>query len=85
MLGVLQILAFVCNYKIYLQDVLEYSHHEEYNFPLAATLFNVTLDVLYLLKEGKLNDMINAEKQVMSIINNVYFASFFLFFESYKS
>ncbi|KRX09134.1 hypothetical protein PPERSA_08850 [Pseudocohnilembus persalinus] len=85
MFGILQILAFVSNHILYLREALQYSQHEKYNFPLSITLMNITTYVLVMLKEGKLDDLINSEKQVMSILNKIYFTTFFVFFDNYKS
>jgi hypothetical protein len=63
MLGVLQFLAFVCKYHIYLRsEVLPYADSEANGFPLAITLLNFTCCVLNYLKDGRLTEMINQEK-----------------------
>lgn len=71
-------------YRDYLIECLQYSEHEDYNFPLCATLINITGFVVNFLRDGKLTDMINAERSVINIMNNCYFALFFHFFKTYK-
>jgi hypothetical protein len=67
-----------------MKDILEYSHHEVYHFPLCITLLNISDFVLSYLREDRLNNMINSERQVMSVLNKVFFASVWMFFLKYK-
>jgi hypothetical protein len=84
MLGLVQILAFLCKFKDYLIDAHKYSETEEYNFPLCITMLNFTGYVLGWLREGMLNDIVNHEKSVINVVNKVYCATFVYFFEHYK-
>lgn len=62
MLGLLQMLAFVLQYKDYLKECLRYSEDETYNFPMCVTLINITGFTLEWLQQNRLNEQINAEK-----------------------
>ncbi|KAM3138380.1 ELMO domain-containing protein 3 [Paramecium bursaria] len=83
MLGLLQILAFLQHYKIYIQSCLQYS--QKNTFPLSITLINITTFVLVALKDNKLNSLINKEESVLSVVNKLYFAGFFQFFRMYQN
>lgn len=82
LLGLLQILAFLENYKIFIKQSQELA--ESLHFPLSITLINITTFVLIALKDNKLNALINKEDSVLSVVNKLYFAGFSQFFKMYK-
>ncbi|CAK59970.1 unnamed protein product (macronuclear) [Paramecium tetraurelia] len=75
-LGLLQILAFISEYKIYFKQTLKI--FQDINIPFSITLINITTFVLVSLKDNKLNQLINQEDSVISVINKLYFAGFHL-------
>lgn len=56
-----------------------------YNFPLSVTLINVTNFVLQIVRERKVNALVNSELSVIKVVNEMYFAIFYFFFVDYKT
>ncbi|CAD8105680.1 unnamed protein product [Paramecium sonneborni] len=75
-LGLLQILAFISEYKIYIKQTLKL--FQQIKIPISITLINITTFVLVSLKDNKLNQLINQEDSVISVVNKLYFAGFHL-------
>ncbi|CAD8097666.1 unnamed protein product [Paramecium primaurelia] len=74
--GLLQMLAFISEYKIYIKQALKI--FQDIKIPFSITLINITTFVLVSLKDNKLNQLINQEDSVISIVNKLYFAGFHL-------
>lgn len=85
MLGVLQIVAFISLNFDFIRFVYGYSRQENYRFPLAAGLLNMTHVMMETLREGRLNNVILHQKSVINAVNTFYFALFFKFFMVYRA
>lgn len=85
MLGLLQILAFITLNYDFIGYVYQYSLSENFHFPLAVGLLNMTEIMLQTLREGKLYKMILQQKSAINAVNTFYFAVFFKFFIMYKA
>ncbi|EAS04557.1 ELMO/CED-12 family protein (macronuclear) [Tetrahymena thermophila SB210] len=68
-----------CNNNIFLPDKLRL---KEIN--LCVVMQEITKHVLIWLEKGLLNQMINVEKSVISVVNKMYFATFYIFYENFK-
>lgn len=85
MLGILQILAFVTQYPEIMKEAYVFSNKDKLNPPLCSSMLSVTLIVMDLVREGKLNGQINSQRSAINAINNIYFAIYFKLFRTYKN
>ncbi|CAD8087026.1 unnamed protein product [Paramecium primaurelia] len=81
-LGLVQMLAFISDYKLYVKSAL--NTLSKMNIPFCITLINITSFVLVSLRDNKLNYLINQEDSVISVINKLYFAGFHLLIKALK-
>ncbi|KAL4455466.1 hypothetical protein ABPG74_012618 [Tetrahymena malaccensis] len=68
-----------CNNNLFQTDKLR---QKEIN--LCVVMQEITKHVLIWLEKGLLNQMINIEKSVISVVNKMYFATFYIFYEKFK-
>ena len=83
MLGVFHLLLMVEKYPTTSLQILKYSQHEKYEFPLAIKMFEFTTLCLVLMRTGKLYDWANREGSVWSVTNQAFVALFFKFITVY--
>lgn len=63
MLGLLNILYLVATHPSYSHDILLYSQNTQNQFPLAATLINMTTFLLTLLYSHSLDSLLGPDRQ----------------------
>ncbi|KAL4503007.1 hypothetical protein ABPG72_014236 [Tetrahymena utriculariae] len=68
-----------CNNNLFQSDKLRL---KEIN--LCVVMQEITKHVLIWLEKGLLNQIINIEKSVISVVNKMYFATFYIFYEKFK-
>jgi len=54
MLGVVHMLFFIGKFPATAKEILKYSHHQKYEFPMAVTMFEFTTRILDLMRRGHL-------------------------------
>lgn len=85
MLGLLQILAFVTSHCETLKEALAFSLKDKLNPPLCSSMLGVTLIVMDLVREGRLNGQINSQRSAINAINNIYFAIYYKIYSTFKN
>ena len=83
MFGVLQMLYMITTFDTAMDAILQRSQHEKYEFPLAVKMFEFSVMILKLLRLGKLTAWCNQEKDVWTVANRAYSATFFKFIHQY--
>jgi hypothetical protein len=83
-LGLIQLLALVTIYEDQAIKLFDYSKQEHINFPIGIFGLDVTQTVKELLRLGVLDKLINNEKNVIKLCNELYFAIFMKAFSIFK-
>ena len=83
MFGVLQMLYMITKFEAAMEAILIRSQHEKYEFPLAVKMFEFSVMILKLLRQGKLIAWCNQEKDVWAVANQAFSAIFFKFIHQY--
>ena len=83
MFGVVQMLYMVTTFGVAMEAILQRSQHEKYEFPLAVKMFEFSVIILKLLRQGKLTAWCNSEKDVWNVANQAFSATFFMFIHQY--
>lgn len=83
MLGLVHMLYFVDTYPKTAQFVLTYSQKEKVEFPLAVKMFEFTVLVINLMREGKLYQLCNESHNVLETVARVYSCLFLHFMVTY--
>ena len=79
MLGLLHILFFIDKYYETSKSILHYSNKDKVEFPMAVRMFEFSVLVLGLMREGRLYNLCNDSHDVMETVGYV-FSSLFLHF-----
>eukprot|EP00347_Sterkiella_histriomuscorum_P018145 403346620 len=83
MLGVLQLLFFVDNFRESSHLILDHSRNQKHEFPLACQMFEYSVITIRLLKDQKINKLCNKEGEVLTSTNFVFCALFLRFITLY--
>lgn len=83
MLGLLHLLFFVSKYYETAKSILVYSNKEKVEFPMAVRMFEFSVLVIGLMREGKLYSLCNEKKEVMETVAHVYSSLFMHFVCTY--
>lgn len=84
MLGVLQILAFLSSHFEIMKEAFTFSLKDKKNPPLCSCMLGITLIVMDLVRDGKLNGQINSQRSAINAINNMYFAIYYKLYSAYR-
>jgi len=76
-------LYYIDYYKETSRFILKYSQTEKVEFPLVVKMFEFTIIVIRLMREGKLYTLCNASGNVFDTLNIVYSCLFHLFISTY--
>jgi hypothetical protein len=82
-LGLVHILFFIDNYPETSKQILVYSNKEKVEFPLAVKMFEFTILVIHLMREGKLYSLCNENNNVFETVAHVYCSLFLNFIFTY--
>lgn len=80
MLGPLQLLYMVKNYRSHALKTLQLSRDEEQNFPFAVVAGNISSMVMQAMREGSLHAKIKSKKSVWLVVNELFCAIFYKFY-----
>ena len=79
MLGLLHILFFIDKYHQTAKSILLYSNKDKVEFPMAVRMFEFSVLVISMMREGRLYTLCNDNRDVMDTVSYV-FSSLFLHF-----
>ena len=82
-LGLIHILFFIDSYPETAVLILKYSTQEKVEFPLAVKMFEFTILVINLMREGKLYSLCNENNEVFDTVANIYSSLFLKFVCTY--
>ena len=82
-LGVLQALYFVENYKGVAAEYYSTSRDQNYNYPFICTLFQFTALSADCLREGRIISVSNRLKSVEKAFNDLYAGAFIIFMDNW--
>ena len=79
MLGLLHIIFFIDKYHETAKSILHYSNKDKVEFPMAVRMFEFSVLVISLMREGRLYNLCNDNRDVMETVGYIY-TSLFLHF-----
>uniref|UniRef100_A0A8C8VL92 ELMO domain containing 3 n=1 Tax=Pelusios castaneus TaxID=367368 RepID=A0A8C8VL92_9SAUR len=85
--GLIQILYFVMDSRTLplARDIFKLSQHELQNFPFCVMSVNITRIVIHVLREERLSRECNRRQQVITVLNDLYVATFLRLYSIWKT
>lgn len=83
MLGLIHILYFIDKHPETSFEILKYSQISKYEFPLAVKMFEFTILIINLMREGKLYNLCNEKGNIFEVTSEVYSCLFLKFMATY--